>query len=106
MDFFLSRFSERGICMNLFSKDQPVTIVCYGDSNTKYYLGDLQQDGPEGDSYPQKLQELFLKIMILLYHVVILQKYTNVIRLFNCITAPKKLEPFTNVKCKVFLTFK
>ena len=59
MDFFLSRFSERGICMNLFSKDQPVTIVCYGDSNTKYYLGDLQQDGPEGDSYPQKLQELF-----------------------------------------------
>ena len=45
--------------MKVFSKEQPVTIVCYGDSNTKYYLGDLQQDGPEGDSYPAKLQELF-----------------------------------------------
>lgn len=47
--------------MKLFSKDQPVTIVCYGDSNTKYYLGDLQQDGPEADSYPARLQALFSK---------------------------------------------
>lgn len=45
--------------MKAFSKEQPLTIVCYGDSNTKYYLGDLQQDGPEGESYPNKLQEMF-----------------------------------------------
>jgi len=45
--------------MKTFSKNQTVTIVCYGDSNTKYYLGDLQQDGPEADSYPAKLQKLF-----------------------------------------------
>lgn len=45
--------------MKMFSKEKPVTIVCYGDSNTKYYLGDLQQDGPAEDSYPNKLQELF-----------------------------------------------
>ena len=45
--------------MKVFCKDRPVNIVCFGDSNTKYYLGDLQQDGPEGESYPAKLQELF-----------------------------------------------
>lgn len=45
--------------MKVVSKDQPLTIVCYGDSNTKYYLGDFQQDGPEGESYPKKLQDLF-----------------------------------------------
>lgn len=45
--------------MNVFSKDQPVTIVCFGDSNTRYFLGDIQVDGPELDSYPNKLQELF-----------------------------------------------
>lgn len=45
--------------MKPFSKEKPVTIVCYGDSNTKYYLGDLQQDGPDAESYPNKLQELF-----------------------------------------------
>ncbi len=45
--------------MKHFSKEQPVTVVCYGDSNTKYYLGDLQQDGPEGESYPAKLQQRF-----------------------------------------------
>ncbi len=45
--------------MKRFSKDQPLSIVCYGDSNTKYYLGDKQMDGPEGDAYPAKLQALF-----------------------------------------------
>ena len=45
--------------MKVFNKDKPMTIVCYGDSNTKYYLGDLQQDGPDVESYPNKLQELF-----------------------------------------------
>lgn len=45
--------------MKVFCKDRPMNIVCFGDSNTKYYLGDLQQDGPEGESYPAKLQELF-----------------------------------------------
>jgi hypothetical protein len=45
--------------MKILDQNKPVNIVCYGDSNTKYYLGDLQQDGPEADSYPAKLQELF-----------------------------------------------
>lgn len=45
--------------MKTLSKEKPVNIICYGDSNTKYYLGDLQQDGPDADSYPNKLQELF-----------------------------------------------
>ena len=45
--------------MKAFCKDRPINIVCFGDSNTKYYLGDLQQDGPEDGSYPYKLQELF-----------------------------------------------
>ena len=45
--------------MKTFSRNEPVTIVCYGDSNTKYYLGDLQQDGPEEDSYPGRLRKLF-----------------------------------------------
>ena len=45
--------------MKVFYKDKPLTVVCYGDSNTKYYLGDLQQDGPESESYPAKLQALF-----------------------------------------------
>lgn len=34
-------------------------ISCYGDSNTRYYLGDKQQDGPDADSYPAQLQALF-----------------------------------------------
>ena len=34
-------------------------ISCYGDSNTRYYLGDKQQDGPDADSYPALLQQLF-----------------------------------------------
>ena len=34
-------------------------ISCYGDSNTRYYLGDRQQDGPDADSYPALLQALF-----------------------------------------------
>ena len=34
-------------------------ISCYGDSNTRYYLGDRQQDGPDADSYPSVLQQLF-----------------------------------------------
>lgn len=45
--------------MKVFQKNKPLTIVCYGDSNTKYYLGDLQQDGPDEASYPAKLQALF-----------------------------------------------
>ena len=45
--------------MKPLSKEHPVNIICYGDSNTKYYLGDLQQDGPDADAYPAKLQELF-----------------------------------------------
>lgn len=45
--------------MKVFYKDKPLTVVCYGDSNTKYYLGDLQQDGPESEAYPAKLQALF-----------------------------------------------
>lgn len=45
--------------MKVLNRNEPITIVCYGDSNTKYYFGDLQQDGPEADSYPAKLQELF-----------------------------------------------
>lgn len=45
--------------MKVLCKDRPINIVCFGDSNTKYYLGDLQQDGPEVGSYPYKLQELF-----------------------------------------------
>ncbi len=58
--------------MKTFSKEQPLTIVCYGDSNTKYYLGDLQQDGPEEASYPAKLQKLFTQ-----------HGYDNV-RVLNC----------------------
>ncbi len=45
--------------MKQFSKARPLTIVCYGDSNTKYYLGDKQMDGPEQDAYPARLQKLF-----------------------------------------------
>ena len=45
--------------MKPLTKEKTITIVCYGDSNTKYYLGDLQQDGPDEGSYPAKLQELF-----------------------------------------------
>ena len=45
--------------MKTLSKEKSVTIVCFGDSNTKYYFGDLQQDGPNEGSYPAKLQELF-----------------------------------------------
>lgn len=45
--------------MKPLSKETPINIICYGDSNTKYYLGDLQRDGPETESYPNKLQELF-----------------------------------------------
>ncbi len=36
-------------------------ISCYGDSNTRYYLGDKQIDGPDTDSYPARLQALFDK---------------------------------------------
>ena len=36
-------------------------IACYGDSNTRYYLGDKQADGPDADSYPARLQALFDK---------------------------------------------
>lgn len=45
--------------MKVFSKDKTVNIVCFGDSNTRYYLGDLQQDGPDAESYPAILQQLF-----------------------------------------------
>lgn len=45
--------------MRLFSKDAPLRISCYGDSNTRFYLGDEQCDGPDADSYPHQLQELF-----------------------------------------------
>lgn len=34
-------------------------ISCYGDSNTRYYLGDKQVDGPDADSYPAALQKMF-----------------------------------------------
>ncbi len=33
-------------------------VSCYGDSNTRYYLGDQQKDGPDADSYPARLQGL------------------------------------------------
>lgn len=45
--------------MKPLSKEKEITIVCFGDSNTKYYLGDLQQDGSDEGSYPTKLQNLF-----------------------------------------------
>lgn len=45
--------------MKILSKDKPITIVCFGDSNTRYFLGDTQEDGCAADSYPAKLQELF-----------------------------------------------
>ena len=45
--------------MKVFSKDKTVNIVCFGDSNTRYYLGDLQQDGPREEAYPEVLQRLF-----------------------------------------------
>ena len=47
--------------MKMLSKEKEVTIVCFGDSNTRYFLGDTQEDGPSAESYPAKLQELFLK---------------------------------------------
>lgn len=47
--------------MKNFSGERPLTVVCYGDSNTKYYLGDAQQDGPEAQSYPARLGELFAR---------------------------------------------
>ena len=45
--------------MKPFSKQTPVTICCYGDSNTRYFYGDTQQDGPAEESYPAQLQALF-----------------------------------------------
>ena len=45
--------------MRLFSKDEPLVISCYGDSNTRYFFGDEQIDGPAEDSYPARLQRLF-----------------------------------------------
>lgn len=45
--------------MRMFSKDSPLAISCFGDSNTRYFLGDEQIDGPAEDSYPAKLQQLF-----------------------------------------------
>lgn len=45
--------------MRVFSKKQPLFISCYGDSNTRYFLGDMQVNGPAEDSYPAKLQRLF-----------------------------------------------
>lgn len=45
--------------MRTFSRGDPVLISCYGDSNTRYYLGDDQVDGPAEDSYPAALQRLF-----------------------------------------------
>ena len=45
--------------MKTFSKKDPVVISCYGDSNTRYFYGDTQEDGPAQESYPVQLQELF-----------------------------------------------
>lgn len=50
-----------------------------------------------------KIMNIFLQIMKLLFHVLKLQKYTNTLKLFNCKVALKRLEAFTNVKSKVFL---
>ena len=35
------------------------TIVCFGDSNTRYYLGDTQQTGDIKKSYPFQLLEMY-----------------------------------------------
>lgn len=45
--------------MKVFSKATPMTVVCFGDSNTRYYLGDTQQEGPRQEAYPEVLQRLF-----------------------------------------------
>ena len=45
--------------MKILDRNKPVNIVCFGDSNTRYYLGDTQQDGPRQEAYPEVLQELF-----------------------------------------------
>lgn len=45
--------------MKTFSKKDPVVISCYGDSNTRYFYGDTQEDAPAQESYPAQLQELF-----------------------------------------------
>lgn len=45
--------------MKTFSKKEPVVICCYGDSNTRYFYGDTQEDGPAHESYPVQLQDLF-----------------------------------------------
>lgn len=45
--------------MKILSRKKQLTVVCYGDSNTKFYLGDEQRDGPEAQSYPARLGELF-----------------------------------------------
>ena len=47
--------------MKTLSAEKELTIVCFGDSNTRYFLGDTQEDGPAEDAYPAKLQELFWK---------------------------------------------
>lgn len=46
--------------MKVLSKETPLNIVCFGDSNTRYYLGDVQLDGPRQEAYPEVLQQLFL----------------------------------------------
>ena len=44
--------------MRTYTKEHPLTVVCFGDSNTRYFLGDTQEDGPEEDSYPARLGRL------------------------------------------------
>lgn len=58
--------------MKILSKEKPITIVCFGDSNTRYFLGDTQEDGVAADSYPAKLQTLFAE-----------RGYPNV-KVYNC----------------------
>lgn len=45
--------------MKTYSKEKPLVICCYGDSNTRYFLGDSQQNAPQEESYPAQLQALF-----------------------------------------------
>ena len=58
--------------MKMLSAEKELTIVCFGDSNTRYFLGDTQKDGPAAEAYPAKLQELFRE-----------QGFQNV-RVLNC----------------------
>lgn len=45
--------------MKIVSKNEPVVICCYGDSNTRYFLGDTQENAPAEGAYPAVLQTLF-----------------------------------------------